>query len=351
MARALYICQNAIGDIITSLPSVHFLKGLPSHRLDVLVSDGFDDLFSADPHVDGVIRIPQAWYEESAATAALTLDDLHSLGLGERYDVVIDSMSVPASARLIRLLEPCSSIGISFDPALHIHEHEVPLDAWKTWSTGDRNACDCFADVIRCYREDYVDTEPILYVASWATRWASEWIAQRNPSRLPIVALNPGAGSYLKQWPFERYLALGAWLKETGWLPLFVFGPKEADLCANSERQILDLGAIGYSSSSPRIQEVAALLKQCALTITNDCAVMHISASVGTRTLAIFGPTHSKIWFPYRRPWNQVVERLADCRANCISGCEERHCLDRISLEEVVDRALPMLPKLARIER
>lgn len=59
----LYICQNAIGDIITTLPSIHFLRQLhPGGKLDVCVSADYADIFAGgrqrklrDSHTEGVV--------------------------------------------------------------------------------------------------------------------------------------------------------------------------------------------------------------------------------------------------------------------------------------------------------
>jgi ADP-heptose:LPS heptosyltransferase len=70
---------------------------------------------------------------------------------------------------------------------------------------------------------------------------------------------------------------------------------------------------------------------------------MHVGAAVGCRVLAIFGPSNSRIWFPYKAPWNQVIERDVPCRRECRNGCQLFPCLAEISPAEALRRLRAML--------
>ena len=75
---------------------------------------------------------------------------------------------------------------------------------------------------------------------------------------------------------------------------------------------------------------------------------MHVGAAVGCRVLAVFGPSNSHIWFPYRTPWNQVIEKDLPCRSECRDGCESFPCLAEIPPEEVLVKLRTMLQRMAR---
>jgi len=340
----LYICQNALGDVITTLPSIHFLARTRSDYVDVCVSEAFASIFTADPNIDRLIAAPLEWFDmqwpvdADAGISKLT-------AFRDKYDVVIDSLCISQTKRLTELLAPKCAIGIGFDEELHVYDHLISTDTWQSWSNGTRTASDCFADALRAFGQDYADTAPVLYVEDVARRWADTWLAEKNPTNLPLVALNPGAGNPHKYWPATRYIEVAHQLRQRGYIPLFTFGPKESTLHAEMAGDIAELAGIVFVSQNYEIQQLSALLQRCLLTLTNDCAVMHVSAAVGTRTLAIFGPSVSKIWFPYAIPWNQVVEREVACRVGCMNGCPERHCLYDIGSSEVIERITRMLPR------
>ena len=340
----LYICQNALGDIITSLPSIHFLKNRCAH-VHVVISETFSDLLAADSHIDRLIYFPPEWFDTAYNNCSHYSIDYLTKDFSERYDVIVDSLCTASTIELIQLLNPILAVGIEFGEHLYAYNRMVPVEHWRSWSDGGRNACDCFGDLVRAYCLEYTATSPNLFVCEEAELWAREWLRDREINALgkQLVALNPGAGNVAKCWPFERYLELARWLQSKQYTVIFLFGPKETALFQAHIHTLDQIGAYSIHFSDSRIQRLAGLLRHCSLTISNDCAVMHISAAIGCPTLAIFGPSNSKIWFPYDRDTNGVVERTVSCRQYCISGCNDPVCLSDIAVSDVASIAFRML--------
>jgi ADP-heptose:LPS heptosyltransferase len=340
----LYICQNALGDIITTLPSIRSLKQGHRHfKLDICVNEDLADIFAGDPNVDRVIRAPAKWFD--ARHAGLAADAEKLQGFHPPYEVIIDSMCVGQTARLVELLRPAKAIGIAFDETVHAYNLPLPLSQWRTWSVGDRTAVDCFGDLVQQLNHEFRGGAPVLYLSQEARREGKAWVDSRNRTGGLVVAFNPGAGHPMKRWPMSHYLETACVLRGEGFAPLFIFGPKETELYATYGDQIENMGGFVYRSPNYQTQLLAAILSQCALLLTNDCAVMHVGAAVGCRVLALFGPSDSRIWFPYNTPWNQVIERDMPCRRECCNGCELLSCLARIPPEEVLAKLRTMLPK------
>ena len=350
-SNLLYICQNALGDIVTTLPSIHFLKKAHPHStLDVCVNEDLADIFSADPNVAKTIRAPAEWFNADPGNG--TLPDVEQVqGFRSSYEVIIDSMCVGQTARLVDLLGPAKAIGIGFGEAVHAYDLPLSLSQWRAWSVGDRTAVDCYGDLVQLLNQEFTGGEPVLYVSQEAQREGKAWVDSRNRTVDLVVAFNPGAGHPMKRWPMSHYLETARVLRGEGFAPLFIFGPKETELYAAYGDQIENMGGFVYRSGNYQIQLLAGILRQCALLLTNDCAVMHVGAAVGCRVLAVFGPTNSRIWFPYKTPWNQVIERDVPCRPECRNGCELFPCLAGIPPEEVLAKLRAMLPKRNRAAR
>ncbi len=339
----LYICQNALGDIITSLPSIHFLKKNFTH-VDVLLNEQFSDLLAFDPHFDSIISFQSEWFNSFPDDTANDPKKDQIRSLTKSYDVIVDSLCSSSTTELIRLLNPPIAIGIEFGDELYAYNRKVSIDRWQSWSDGSRNASDCFADLTRAYCLDYIATQPRLYISADAVIWAQSWLREQGiHARNRLVALNPGAGNVAKCWPFERYLELADYLKSKQCTVIFLFGPKETGLFQSHGTSVAQTGAHAIHFSNSLIQKTAGLLRQCSLAISNDCAVMHIAAAIECPTLAIFGPSNSKIWFPYDRKKNCVVERNVTCRQYCTKGCDDPVCLTKISVSDVATVALRLL--------
>lgn len=104
------------------------------------------------------------------------------------------------------------------------------------------------------------------------------------------VVLHPGSGSARKNWPADRFAALGAALREAGNGILWIRGPAEE---APPER------ARGFDIlDRPALPVLAATLAQAQAFVGNDSGVSHLAAAVGAPTLALFGPTSDSAWKP-----------------------------------------------------
>jgi ADP-heptose:LPS heptosyltransferase len=326
----LYICQNALGDIVTALPSIHFLKQSHPHcTVDVCVNEDLADIFAADPNVDRVICAPAKWFDADNK-GDLAKDFVQVQGFRPRYKVIIDSMCVEQTARLVDLLCPAKAIGIGFAETIHAYDLPLSLSRWRAWSVGDRTAVDCYGDLVQILNHEFRGGEPVLYISQEAQREGRAWVDSRNHTGDLAVAFNPGAGHPVKRWPMSHFLETACALQGEGFAPLFIFGPKETELYGAYADRIEKMGGFVYRSDTYKIQLLAGILSRCALLLTNDCAVMHVGAAVGCRVLAIFGPSNSRIWFPYATPRNQVIERDAPCRRECRNGCELLPCLAEI---------------------
>ena len=342
-SRILYICQSALGDIITTLPSIHFIKSISrSSLLDILVSEDLADIFEADPHINCVYQAPCKWF--SPTPADLSLQDLQTLfGKYHLYDVVIDSLCSTQTASLVRHLEPVRSLGIGFSETLWAYNETLSLSVWQLWSNGTRTATQCFGDLVKLWEPEFEPSRPVLYVSDKALATGKGWISSRFPIGHKIFAINPGAGHPMKRWPMEFFLRVARAIQADGYIPLFIFGPKENEIFASHRSEIERLGGVIFKSDSFQIQPLAGILSHCDFLLTNDCAVMHVGAAIGRTVLAIFGTSNSRIWFPYSCPSQQVIEQEVPCRRTCQSGCAEQTCMTQVTPTAVLTKVRSML--------
>jgi heptosyltransferase-2 len=129
------------------------------------------------------------------------------------------------------------------------------------------------------------------------------------------VAVHPGSGSAMKNWPIERWKALLAQPHDE---ERFIIGG-EAD-----ERQLRLLRAVGARFAvNLALPHLAAVLERCGLFIGHDSGIAHIAAAVGTPCLLLFGPTDPGVWAPA----NENVRVIRTASGN----------LNDISVEQVLD--------------
>jgi heptosyltransferase-2 len=134
-------------------------------------------------------------------------------------------------------------------------------------------------------------------IAQWRQLWS---LTDSGPA----VALAPGAVGPGKAWPPEFYAQLASRLAAEGIAVWVLGGPNEALIA----RRIVETGgALVRDLTGNDLRNAIVALKAATLAVTNDSGLMHISAALGTPTVAIFGPTSPRLWAPLN-PVSAILE-------------------------------------------
>ncbi|HEY0223900.1 MAG TPA: lipopolysaccharide heptosyltransferase II [Pseudolabrys sp.] len=124
----------------------------------------------------------------------------------------------------------------------------------------------------------------------------------------PIVTLSPGAVGAGKAWPASHYAELARTLIQDGVAVWVLGGPNETPLA----QQIAAAGGPGVRDlTSNDLRNAILALAAADVSVTNDSGLMHVSAAIGTPTIAIFGPTSSWHWKPLN-PLAAIIEPPGD---------------------------------------
>ena len=98
------------------------------------------------------------------------------------------------------------------------------------------------------------------------------------------VALHMGASQKAKQWPLERFLHVAESLLQSSNYNIVLIGSAKDSKLGDRFNSLPGVSNL-IGKTSPR--ELAAVLRDCDLIITNDSGPMHIAAAVGTKVIAI----------------------------------------------------------------
>jgi len=157
----------------------------------------------------------------------------------------------------------------------------------------------------------------------------------------PVIGINPCTTWPSKQWPAERFAHLADLLAQRlGACVLITGGPDDfhtADRItklASSE----PVNLIGRTT----IWQLGALIKRCCLYITCDSGPMHISAAVGTPTIALFGPTDPVRHGPYGSS-HRVLRKEMRCSPCYQRECKNGDCMNAIQVEDIMEVVSPAL--------
>lgn len=124
---------------------------------------------------------------------------------------------------------------------------------------------------------------------------ADAWRAQRGLTTAGrIVALAPGAVGPGKQWPTAYYTEVARALASDGITVWVLGGPSEKPLAA----EIAAAGPHVVDLTGGDLGNAVIALSLADAAVTNDSGLMHIAAALGTKTVAVFGPTSPRLWGP-----------------------------------------------------
>jgi ADP-heptose:LPS heptosyltransferase len=85
---------------------------------------------------------------------------------------------------------------------------------------------------------------------------------------------------------------------------------------------------------------IAGLLAACSVTVTNDSGLMHLAGAVGSRPVAIFGPTSPLLGFAPAADGAVVLSLGLECSPCSYHGnkpcrLDRRYCMEGITPERV----------------
>lgn len=276
--RTLFIHAAALGDFVLSLPILAGLHrggaaslsilgrpaiaGLARNAMPVrdildLAADGFHTLFA--PHADPPPRVRDAI---------------------ARHDLILSTLGDPGGPFAQNLAAICPGRVITIDPRLRADWPGHVTDQW-------------LAD-FRAAGLDLGAAPPRLVISASAREAARHTLAP--PGDAPIALIHPGSGGASKCWPLDRFLAVAQTLVGRAVHVAFILGPAELERFSAAERRAID--AVGATIMDPPLGELAALVAEARLYLGNDAGPTHLAAAVGTRVVAVFGPTDPAHWRP-----------------------------------------------------
>jgi heptosyltransferase-2 len=162
---------------------------------------------------------------------------------------------------------------------------------------------------------------------------ATAWLREHQVDA-PFVALAPGSIWGTKRWPGFAGLA------ERLAMPVVIVGSgDDVELGC----RIVSHAPAGSANAAGALtlRESAAIIERAAALVTNDSAPLHLATAMGTRIVALFGPTIPAFGFGPLRGGDLVVEHTdLACRPCSRHGppvCPLGHhrCMNELTVERV----------------
>lgn len=285
----LAVKLSSLGDVVHVTPCLRALRRhFPQARLTLAVDAPFADVVRHNLHLDEIISPagrPGRWGR---------LVGIRQVLAGRpRFDLAIDFQGNWRSALWVYLSRarvkagrgtgrPGWAVRVRFDPTMHA----VPF---------------C-AGILEALGLPVPDLTPEVFPDPAADERVRQLLGRAGLPARGFLLVNPFSRWASKAWPAERYAELITRVRGERPVPVVVTGgPGETGQGRALVGRLLS-GAVLDLVGRLSLAESIALFGRAGLMVTGDSGPMHIAAALGTRVVALFGPT-----LPERTgPWGQL---------------------------------------------
>jgi lipopolysaccharide heptosyltransferase II len=338
-----------IGDTLLATPALAALrKRFPWAKIAALVSYSNAGILEDNPNLDELVYVADRGSEPKVQRFARRLLDIRR----QKYDLVVNFS--PVGTVVLRMA------GVYHDT---LHMEMPPL--W--WLIGNhskeyrsRHAVDHYVHAVREILDGPLtedERQPRLHLTardrSSARRLLRQW--GLSPANL-LVTMHVGGDGFngRKRWAPERFAQVARHLIATFNAQVLLVGGNADTRMSQEVAALIPHGATVVAGKTS-LKETGALIEMSALFVGNDSCPLHISAAVGTPSVAIFGPSDYQHFQPIgRRNYRQrVVHSSLPC-SPCFrfigndapwvpNTCYSMACLNAIQPEQVVKAAVELL--------
>jgi len=314
--RILVVKVDHIGDFVTAIPAIRRLKQIfPAAAIHVLASRAVGAFAGALDCVDEFIEFE--FFHAVSGLGPKEIDKQEYQALREkllpyRFDLAVDLRKHLDTREVLRYTPARILAGYDYmgqfpflDVALewesdrnlyrkrsHVTDDLINLvDAIGTACTAERTRLDLARP--SAGPPDFLEAEVRALFAK------------------PVVAVHPGVGNAMRQWPAEHFVTFIDLLVEKNAVNVVLIGgPEEVELA----EQVLGQGghrdSVASLAGKTPLGDLPALLAACALCVGNNSGPEHIAAAIGVPTIGI----HSGV--VDATEWGAIGRRAVAVRCN-----------------------------------
>lgn len=164
--------------------------------------------------------------------------------------------------------------------------------------------------------------------------------------KLKVIGLNIGASWETKRWCGAYYAELADRLLGLGYAVVYFGGPMDEEIVKDVIVQMKDKDHpnLKVLTGKLTLQELACLIKKCAVFVTNDSGPMHIAVSQDVPLVTMFGASPVPGFYPYNT-LSVLIKTPASCHPCGVHTCPTLECMKMIPVDTVLFYTLDALKK------
>lgn len=323
--KILILGYRHLGDTLFITPALSSLKEkFPYSHLTLLAGKASYELLKGNPAVDELIILPKISFKEKLK--------IRKILKRERFDTAILFRHTFLDALFIYFLGIPQRVGLAWKGCGLFLTHKVPYS--HNWHEVER-----YLEIVKLLGASSKDKRLKVFISSQDKEFAKVFLQKRGVTDKDLlIGLNPGSSEKwkIKRWGKERFARLSDELIKKYKTKVVIFSGPDNDGLTSEITKLMENEPI-VLEERVTLKQLAALIGECHLFITNDTGPMHIASAMKTKVIDIVGPSNPKKTGPLG---NNVVIIKKDlpCRPCKKRTCEDLSCLRLITVEEVLEK-------------
>ncbi|MFH0733674.1 MAG: glycosyltransferase family 9 protein [bacterium] len=329
--RILIIKLRGIGDVIlTTIVLDNLRKAFPNCQIDFLTDSPSVPLLKPLKQIDNVIEFNR----KNIFKRLLLFPIIRN----KKYDLVLDFFSNPASAQLTYFSKAKYRVGFPYKGRTYAYNYFGPSERDKFHSA------DLNLELLKSI--NLPNDSKTLYVGLEENhiKFADDFFYSNFNKNEFVVGIIPGGGWASKKCdPIKFAEITDEIISKYNVKVLILWGPGDK---TEAEEIIHFMKHKSVLAPATTINQMAAIIQKCKFIIANDSGPMHISAALGTPTLAIHGPTNPKLQGPYgnKHEWVRYDE-LSCIECNLLECPKQHQCFIDLPLSRIIGKIDKIIEK------
>lgn len=351
--KILIIRPRAIGDVILTTPFIRALKkAFPDAIIDYLLEPFVAPVLYGNPYINkilvfkrynqkkelpGVAQMRKNEMERINSTVKIFKNnfELFFYLINEKYDMVFDLWGNLRTILICIFSGAKYRVGFIYKLRKFFYNVSVVPEIVPKYNVY------YYLDLLKPLKikDDGGQTE--IYFTQQDEEYISDFVADLKSNKAKIIGINPMGSWITKRWPENKFIELIKiiLLEMKGTKIVIIWGPGEYFL-ASKIKSYFNENKDVYIAPETNINQLAALIKNFDVLVTNDGAPKHIAVALGTKTLTIYGPTNYKSWGPADDIKHTYIFSGINCAPCDKMICKDRdiECMKNIDVKEVFEK-------------
>jgi lipopolysaccharide heptosyltransferase II len=364
--KILVISLYFRGDMLFQTPVIKALRKIfPDAKIDVWCKSRSKEVLFNNPGVNEIMvfdKIRTADYNEENELHLKKKMNFLSDIRDKKYDFCLDLTGKYSTALFCLLGSIKYSAGINYNGFGFCYNNFIDLDTQHTRGHLTGKYLEILRRALLINETEWKKIltreirKPELYTDRKIETETDKELSNRNiNAEKDLIVIHAASGWKAKELPSETFVSLIKKLNLEIYCEIILVGSKNDE--EQTKNILIEAGLDPDNHSiASSLMVTAELIKRCSVFIGSDSVPLHIAGSLGTPSVALFGPTNPGFSNPegemhkfiYKKLECSAPDNEQYCTRNAGKTCRTLDCMRSITAEEIVFEVKELLEKFSK---